>query len=253
MALRCLIGGIALVVAAGSVGSAAGPSSEYFEADGVRLHYLRAGKGPTVVLLHGLRSSAELNWKMPGIIDELARDHQVVALDLPGHGRSDAPEKASAYGRQVVNDVLLLLDHLHVERAHIVGYSLGGMVTLRLIADHPDRVLSGTLGGMGWLQDGSRLERFWERLGSRGGVRTGQAFLAGVPEFALTEQDVTAIKRPVTIVIGDRDPCRRMYVVPLERIRPDWPVVHVPDAGHFNCIVQPEFQAALAAWVRSHD
>src|SRR5437867_1409020 len=114
------------------------PVSQTFDAKGVKIHYLLAGAGEPVVLIHGLDSSAEINWNLPGIIKDLARDHQVIALDLPGHGRSDKPQKEEAYGLQVVEDVVLLLDHLAIRKAHLVGYSMGGMVMAKFIARHPD-------------------------------------------------------------------------------------------------------------------
>ena len=127
--------------------SIAAPESQFLDAKGVKIHCLVEGTGEPVVLIHGLDSSAKLNWQIPGTIDVLAKDHQVVALDLPGYGQSDKPFDARAYGMQWVEDVILLLDHLNIRKAHIVGYSMGGMVALKLIAKHPDRVLSGTLGG----------------------------------------------------------------------------------------------------------
>jgi pimeloyl-ACP methyl ester carboxylesterase len=65
---------------------------------------------------------------------------------------------------QRVEDIILLLDRMNIRNAHIVGYSMGGIVALRLIAEHPDRVLSATLGGMGWLAQGSGLQRVWEHM-----------------------------------------------------------------------------------------
>jgi serine-type D-Ala-D-Ala carboxypeptidase len=53
----------------------------------------------------------------------------------------------------------LLLDQLNIKKAHIVGYSMGGIVALKFISEHPDRVLSGTLGGMGWLPEGGGLQK----------------------------------------------------------------------------------------------
>lgn len=228
-------------------------TSQSFVAEGVKLHYFTAGKGPPVILIHGLTSSAELNWKLPGILDELSKDHRVIAVDLPGHGKSDKPEKDSAYGLQVVEDIVLLMDHLKIPRAHVIGYSIGGMVTMKLLATHPDRVSSAVVGGMGWLQEGSGLQKFWERLGSRDGNRPSKGFLRGVTEFALTEDELTKIKRPVTVIVGDGDPCLKLYVDPLRKVRADWPVVEIPDAGHFTCLVKPMFKEQLASWVRAHE
>ena len=78
-----------------------------------------------MVLIHGLYSSARINWQLPGTLAALAEDHQVIALDLPGYGRSDRPSAAAAYGLQWVEDIVLLLDRLNIGKVHIVGYSMG--------------------------------------------------------------------------------------------------------------------------------
>jgi pimeloyl-ACP methyl ester carboxylesterase len=138
----------------------AAPKSERFDSGGVQIHFLLAGQGEPVVLIHGLNASAEVNWNLPGVVAELAKDHQVIALDLRGHGRSNKPHGDDAYGPVVVEDVVYLLDHLQIKKAHIVGYSLGGMVAMKFMVTHPERVISGTLGGMGWLREGSGLAHF---------------------------------------------------------------------------------------------
>lgn len=221
--------------------SIASPVSQTFDANGVKLHYLIEGTGEPVVLIHGLDSSARINWQMPGTIDAIARDHQVIALDLPGFGQSDKPVEAQAYGLQWVEDVILLLDHLNIRKAHIVGYSMGGMVALKLIAEHPDRVLSGTLGGMGWLPDGGFLQKVWAHMRS--------ASSRGVSELALTEQELKAIRIPVLILVGDRDPMRKLYVVPLQKVRNDWQVIEIQGAGHLNCIFKKQFIEEIEKWL----
>ena len=181
---------------------------------------------------------------------ELAQDHLVVALDMPGHGQSDKPASEEAYGRQIVEDVALLLDHLKIKKAHIVGYSLGGMVALKFIATHPDCAISGTLGGMGWLKEGSRLQAFWDHMPGRGSSRTPPEFNHAVSQLAVSEDAVRGIHTPIEIIVGDRDPTKRLYVEPLEKIRPDWKVVEIAGAGHITCILKPEFREELAKWVR---
>jgi pimeloyl-ACP methyl ester carboxylesterase len=153
-------------------------AGEMLDVRGVKIHYIVEGKGEPVVLIHGLYSSAAVNWQMPGIISLLSKDYQVIALDMPGHGESDKPESQDAYGLQMVEDVVQLLDHLKVKKAHIVGYSMGGMVTVKFMSKHQDRVLSGIVGGMGWLREGSRLQKFWEQRPARGLVRRLRAFAA---------------------------------------------------------------------------
>ena len=159
-----LIAACGLQPVAATIPRADQPVSHFFDANGVKLHFKIAGDGEPVLLIHGLHSSAEINWQLPGVIRDLAADHQVIAVDLPGHGRSEKPEEEEAYGLQVLADVLLLLDHLKIKRAHLVGYSLGGMVALKFASQHPDRVHSLLLGGMGWLRDGSALQKVWEKM-----------------------------------------------------------------------------------------
>src|SRR4051794_4433518 len=139
-------------------GRAAGaePTFGTFDANGVKIRYVTQGTGEPVVLIHGLNASAALNWQLPGVFAALANDHQVIALDLPGHGGSDTPDKADAYGAQLAEDVVLLMDHLKIPKAHLVGYSLGGMITVKLVTTHPDRVLSAAVCGMGWVRDNGR-------------------------------------------------------------------------------------------------
>jgi pimeloyl-ACP methyl ester carboxylesterase len=79
------------------------------------------------------------------ILQELARDHRVIAFDLRGHGQSGKPHEPRAYGREMGLDVVRLLDHLGIARAHVVGYSLGGYFTSQLLTLHPERFLTATL------------------------------------------------------------------------------------------------------------
>ena len=102
---------------------------------GVRVRYLRTGRGPAVVLIHGLASSI-YTWKDE--IPALARGHEVVALDLPGFGGSDQPADLAfaLFPRVVVG----LMDELGISRASLVGNSLGGAVAAVVAARHPARV-----------------------------------------------------------------------------------------------------------------
>src|SRR5215467_4271832 len=105
----------------------AAPPPDRFEVNGVNLSYTVQGTGEPVVLIHGLYASVRRNWELPGTLQMLAANYQVIALDLPGHGQSDKPDRIDAYGIAMVDDVIALLDHLNIKKAHIVGYSMGGM------------------------------------------------------------------------------------------------------------------------------
>ncbi len=245
-----LLAGLLLFCSLGcQAGSAAQPVSQWFDAKGVRIHYLVQGTGEPVVLIHGLYSSAEINWQWPGTFAALAKNHQVIALDLPGHGRSDKPNNAEAYGLQMVEDVILLLDHLNIRRAHIVGYSLGGMVALKLIAEHPDRVLSGTLGGMGWLREGGGLQKVWAHLALGRVGLTPTVCVTSVGKLALTKDALEAISVPILVLVGDLDPVKKLYVAPLQAVRKDWPVIEIHGAGHLSCILRKQFTEEIVSWV----
>jgi pimeloyl-ACP methyl ester carboxylesterase len=124
------------------------PTHEFFTtSDGIKIHYMQLGSsGSYVVLVHGYTGSAEGNWFRNGIAAALAPNHRVVALDCRNHGRSDKPQPN---GPGKAEDVIELMDHLHIPAAHIHGYSMGGMITGTLLATHPDRFLTASFGGSG--------------------------------------------------------------------------------------------------------
>ncbi len=243
---------VTLILAAFNSRPAAADSSDTLAVKGGKLHYQVQGTGEPVVLIHGLFSSAQMNWGFNGVIAALAKEHQVIAMDLPGHGQSDKPEAEEAYGQQMVEDVVALMDHLKVKKAHIVGYSMGGMIAGKLMVTHPDRVRSCILGGMGYLPEGGQLQKFWENIPSRGRGIVPPACLHGFSKFAMTDEQLKAISLPVEIVIGDHDPVKKMYVEPLLKVRDDWPVVDVKGAGHITCIFKSEFREEIVKWVDGH-
>jgi pimeloyl-ACP methyl ester carboxylesterase len=113
----------------------AGLEARYCRGDGLRLRYVRAGQGPPLLLLHGLASSL-FTWS--DVLPELARSHDVVALDLPGFGLSDQPADLSF--ARLVRATLGAMDELGLERASLAGNSLGGAVAIAIAAEHPERV-----------------------------------------------------------------------------------------------------------------
>src|ERR1041385_2529116 len=204
---------ILLLLLLGAVTGLVAPSgcAEQFDSAGVKIHYTIAGQGEPVILIHGLYSSAALNWELPGITAELAKNYRVVALDCRGHGQSGRPEAEGAYGTNMVEDVVRLMDHLHISKARVAGYSMGGMLAMKLVASHPERVSSVVLGGMGWHRADAPMNKFWEAFNGRGRAYVPPACLHGFPALAVTEQEIRSVKAPVTLIVGDRDPCRRLY------------------------------------------
>ena len=134
--------------------------ADTFDSDGVEIFYTIEGQGEPVILVHGFAATGASNWRQPGIIAGLATQYQVITLDNRGHGASGKPHDVVQYGEQMVKDVINLMDHLDIERARIAGYSMGGMITQKLITMYPERVVKAVSGGFGWggNQEGGGLE-----------------------------------------------------------------------------------------------
>jgi pimeloyl-ACP methyl ester carboxylesterase len=110
--------------------------SNFAAANGVRLHYLKAGQGDPVLLLHGFGQSSQM-WRP--LMRELAKDHTVVAADLRGAGQSDAP--ADGYSKsEMARDVRALMNGLGYSKASVVGHDIGMMVAYAYAAQFPGEV-----------------------------------------------------------------------------------------------------------------
>jgi len=121
--------------------SAAGAESRFASVNGVKLHYLYAGKGPAIVLMHGYAETSRM-W-LP-LMAQLGKTHSVIAVDLRGSGLSDKP--ATGYDKKTLAaDVHALVESLGVKRAKIVGHDIGLMVTYAYAAQFPKDVESVVL------------------------------------------------------------------------------------------------------------
>ncbi len=105
--------------------------------DGINLHYFCGGNGPALVLVHGLGSSATVEFYYN--LEPLAKHHRVFAIDLPGFGRSDKPVLAYTIDL-FVRAVSDLMASEGIERAAVMGVSMGGRVALGLALDSPEKV-----------------------------------------------------------------------------------------------------------------
>jgi len=204
-----------------------------------------------VLLVHGFASSFERSWRDTGWADVLAdTGREVIAVDLPGHGTADKPHDPEAY-----RDL-----HLAVEAAlpagpvDAVGFSLGAGLLLAVAAQAPERFGRLVMGGVGGsvlrTEPGGVEEVAQALLTGRAGPEasgTAQAFarfasapgndpeaLAAClrrPWQPLTAEALAAVRCPVLVVIGDRDPAGP--VEPLVDALPDAVVVVLPGADHF--------------------
>ncbi len=128
------------------------PFSLFFH-DGLQLAYFDEGdpSGAPILLIHGFASTAVVNWVHPGWLKTLGdAGFRVIAIDNRGHGNSDRPHDPEAYYPPLMAaDAAALLSHLGIDRAHVMGYSMGARVSAFLALEHPERVRSLIFGGLG--------------------------------------------------------------------------------------------------------
>lgn len=131
------------------VSGAALAADDMFDSNGVKIRYVTEGKGQAVVLIHGWMGDSSMwgrdssgNTKLKGV-----DGFQLVAIDCRGHGKSDKPHDVDRYGPEMAADVVRLLDHLKIDKAHLIGYSSGAFIAGRVAATHPERVRSIVYGG----------------------------------------------------------------------------------------------------------
>jgi pimeloyl-ACP methyl ester carboxylesterase len=122
-----------------------------FSSDGVDIAYIDEGSGEPVLLIHGFASNVATNWIDTGWVETLTRaGFRVIAYDNRGHGQSAKLYELEAYGAPLMaEDARRLLDHLGIERAHVLGYSMGARIAAFLAIAHPARVASLIFGGLG--------------------------------------------------------------------------------------------------------
>lgn len=225
------------------------PPHPAFDAKGVKISYSVQGEGEAVLLIHGLFSSSVLEWAVAGTTDLLAENYRVIALDLPGHGISDKPTKETAYGLELVEDVVRIMDHLKVSKVHIVASCLGSIIAAKLIAKHPDRVLSAALGGMGWLRHGGFAHNVFQNF-RQTASKAIVACARTLGKLTLSKKEVEAIRIPVIILVGECDEVvKKRYIEPLRIVRRDWRVINIRRADHLNCPAKPQSKEEIAKWL----
>lgn len=195
----------------------------------VQIAFFDEGEGDPIVLVHGFASSKEVNWVMPGWVSTLTRaGRRVIALDDRGHGQSSKLYDPAEYHSDLMaEDVRALLDHLSIDRADIMGYSMGARITAFLALRHPARVRSIILGGLGVkLVDGvglpeeiavaleaPSLDDVTDPLGrmfrafadqTKSDHRALAACIRGSRQV-MTREQVAQIKMPALIAVGTKD------------------------------------------------
>ena len=234
----------------------------------VELVYLDEGQGDPIILIHGFASSKEVNWLQPGWIRTLTQaGRRAVALDKRGHGQSTKLYDPAQYHSAILaDDVLALLDHLEIERADVMGYSMGARIAAFLALAHPSRVRSAILGGLGSkLVDGVGLpESIAEALEAPSiadvADPTGRMFRAFAEQTksdlralaacirgsrqTLAREQVADIHVPVLVAVGTKDPVAGS-ARELADLIPGARALDIPDRDHMLAVGDKVFKAGV--------
>jgi pimeloyl-ACP methyl ester carboxylesterase len=225
----------------------------------VEIAYLDEGEGDPILLVHGFASSKNVNWVYPTWVSELKKNgRRVIAFDNRGHGDSSKLYDPAAYEIGIMaGDISALMDHLNIERADVMGYSLGSRMTAVLALREPQRLRSAILGGIGigLIEGGGPGENVVEALEApslddvtdpvgrtfrafaeqtRSDRRALAACLRGSRRL-MTREEAAAIKVPVLIAIGTADEIAGSAQA-LGKIIPDAQVLDIPNRDHMRAV-----------------
>ncbi|MEY4687857.1 MAG: hypothetical protein RIR76_1880 [Verrucomicrobiota bacterium] len=243
-------------------------ADRFFDSNGVSIRFIEQGTGDPVVLIHGFGGSADDPWVKAGILQALAVNHRVIAIDCRGFGRSGKPAGVGRYGVEMALDVVRLLDHLGIPRAHVVGYSMGAAVAAKLVTLRPERFATVVLGGYGarlsWLaadpasrQNDARYEQRAVELEGGPGGRTDPgtiaraAALRSFREQRVAAAEMAALTVPALSIVGKKDE-GLADVLELKRVMPGLKLVLIEGADHDSTRRTPEFLRTLAEFLRAH-
>ena len=200
-----------------------------FLSGSIEIAYLDEGTGDPILLIHGFASSVKFNWVDTGWVEVLKRaGFRVIAIDNRGHGASRKLYEPALYRAPLMaEDAIALLDHLGIERADVMGYSMGARISAFAALHHPERVRSVVFGGLGLgmvegvgppepiihalearhldevtHQTGRAFRRFAENTGAD---LAALAACMRASRQRISAEEVGSIRVPVLIAVGSRD------------------------------------------------
>ena len=268
---------------------------DVFDSNGVKIRYVTEGKGEPVVLIHGWMADSSMWGRDRSGNTKLdttgANGFQLIALDCRGHGKSDKPHDLEKYGPEMAADVVRLLDHLKLEKAHLIGYSSGAFIAGKVAATHPERVLSVVYGGQAPLiagtksSDSSEVEVFAKAVDE--GKDLGSYIIAVTPpgkpkptedqakaiakflydgkdvkafaaagrsfkNLEVTEEQLSKCKAPILFIHGGNESDYvKDRVATVRKLLGRGEVKIVEGADHITTLTKPEFASAVIEFLRS--
>jgi len=247
----------------------------YAQVNGLKMYYEVHGSGKPIVLLHGAFNS--INTAFSQLIPGLSKTHQVIAVELQGHGRTADIDRPFSF-ESMADDVAALLKFLKTDSADIFGYSMGGGVAQQLAIRHPSLVrrliiTSSVYKYEGWTQETrSILPMLTPEMFERTPIKTEYDKLAPDPKhwkefinkmkkFVTTSYDfgadkIKAIKSPTLIIAADGDGVLPEHAVEMYRLRgggymidfgpiPAAQLAIFPGSSHISVMMQTEWLLSM--------
>ncbi len=239
----------------------------YLANSGLSLAYEVHGQGAPVLCVHGFASSGKVNWIDTGWVETLVgAGYQAITLDNRGHGQSEKPHDPELYyPSQMADDAIALLDHLGIERAAVLGYSMGARIAAFMAFSYPERVAAAIFGGMGMnlingLTDGNDIisglrapslsdlthptaRQFRIFADHTGSDREALAACMETSRQPMARADVRRIDVPVLVAVGEAD---EMAGAPeaLAELLPQGEAVVIPKRDHMRATGDKVFKSA---------
>jgi pimeloyl-ACP methyl ester carboxylesterase len=238
------------------------PESRYFDSNGVKIRYIELGVGEPVIAVHGFSRNSETWLKR---VSDLAENHRLILFDARGHGLSDKPHTVSKYGKEMGRDIVRLMDHLEIDKTHIVGYSLGTWLVSWAITENESRFISVVLGGgvprWEWGNAQDRLsQQTYTRLINSSARQMAQFGNEGLDQIALanvrlgqkdmivTKQSLSDLKIPVLAIVGSEDPA----LEGIQNFKNTFPFIEldvVEGGTHLSTPERPEFLESIQEFI----
>lgn len=263
-----------------------------FDSNGVKIHYVTEGQGEAIVFIHGWMGDATTWGRDSAGNAQLkpAPGYQQVALDCRGHGKSEKLYDPSRYGAEMAADVVGLLDHLKIKKAHLIGYSMGAFIAGKVAATHPERVLSLIYGGQAPLligeagsseidvfakavEDGKGLGPYLIEVAPKDKPKPTLEQANALAALMFRGKDVKALAaaglsfKGLEVTLGDLKKCTapalflfgsqesdtlKERVNKLHDALPGSEVKVVEGANHVTTLARPEFSSAIVEFLRAH-
>ena len=243
-----------------------------FKSEGIEIAYDVFGEGRPVLMIHGFGSNGRVNWVDTGWVETITdAGYQAVVLDNRGHGRSEKVYDPELYpSRIMAHDAINLLDHLGIDKAALIGYSMGARISAFAALDAPDRVATAIIGGLGIkiLQGlgssaeivealrADSLEAVKGRVGRQYRIfadhtKSDREALAACMESgreAFTEEMLSEIGQPILVAVGSEDDIAGP-AEPLAALLPKGEALVIDGRDHMRATGDKAFKSGALAFL----